>query len=722
VELGADLAITQLKADMAADGRSATITDLIVNRGLLPAVAPGSVRYYLSTDGVIQPEDLLFGERPLPALAAGQPSTTTTRWPLPTGMTAGTYYLLGRVAPPQAGNGPADNDYWGSSLTLGPDLTFGALSARIDPERRQLLITGAVKNAGFYRATTPIMVDYALLPDGGVTKAAIPLGRQELAGELAPGDEQRAEQALPLPDVIAAGRYRVVGQIDPLQRALESRRDNNQTHSDWIVVGYDLTVDQVAAESSSDGLELRVTDTVVNRGVLPAAGHVTVRYLLQEEAPAGGRAEVRQIGQRVIERGLSPGERSTETVTVRLPEGAAQRSWRVAAEAAAGGIDIQPQNDRRTTTGRVNDGVDLAIGRAKAVVSSKGDQLTVTDTVNNYGRAALERPIEIVYTLSADGSAEGQGVILGRRTIIALPAGGASVATTTLSLPASLESRSYFVVIQADPDRRVAEVRRDNNVTAGGRVAVGPQPVLEAVKAQLGPDGASMAVTLTVVNRGNRPMSGPQPVSFGMALDDAGKERMMELGRNIITPLEPGGRATPAYTLPVPATLPPGAYFVTVRLEEGAAEQIAVTPAVLTVGPDLASRELRAELIGQGEQLKVSVTDMITNQGTRGVDRPFTVSYWLSADWKLDRQDLLLGRRTIERLPAGEQHSATMQLAVPVQTIETGQYFVLSRIDLEGAVEESQRTNNLRPTVEGLLIERLEKKKSPDMPEVISGR
>jgi hypothetical protein len=231
-----------------------------------------------------------------------------------------------------------------------------------------------------------------------------------------------------------------------------------------------------------------------------------------------------------------------------------------------------------------------------------------------------------------------------------------------------------------------------------------------------------MAVTLTVVNRGNRPMSGPQPVSFGMALDDAGKERVMELGRNTITPLEPGGRATPAYTLPVPATLPPGAYFVAVRLEEGATEQIAVTPAALTVGPDLASRELRAELIGQGEQLKVRVTDMITNQGTRGVDRPFTVSYWLSTDWKLDRQDLLLGRRTIERLPAGEQHSATMPFAVPVQTIETGRYFVLSRIDLEGAVKESQRTNNLRPAVEGLLIERLEKKKSPDMPEVISGR
>jgi hypothetical protein len=73
-------------------------------------------------------------------------------------------------------------------------------------------------------------------------------------------------------------------------------------------------------------------------------------------------------------------------------------------------------------------------------------------------------------------------------------------------------------------------------------------------------------------------------------------------------------------------------------------------------------------------------------------------------------------------LPAGEPHNATMQFPVPVETIETGRYFVLSRIDLEGVVEESQRTNNLRPTVEGLLIERLEKKKAPDMPEVISGR
>jgi hypothetical protein len=147
-----------------------------------------------------------------------------------------------------------------------------------------------------------------------------------------------------------------------------------------------------------------------------------------------------------------------------------------------------------------------------------------------------------------------------------------------------------------------------------------------------------------------------------------------------------------------------------------------VTPAALPLGPDLLTQALRAQLIGAGEQVKASVSDTIVNEGNQGVSHPFIISYFLSTDWRLDRGDLLIGKRTIAALPAHEQNSATVQLPVPVLAIQTGRYFVLSRIDLEGTVEESDRTNNLRPTVEGLLIDRLERKRAPDMPDVMSGQ
>jgi hypothetical protein len=103
VELGADLAMTQLKAEMAPDGRSVLIKDLVVNQGALPAAA-ATVLYYLSTDGTIQSTDTRVGQRPLPALPAGERSAATTPLPLPPGLQTGAYFLLGRVSLGSANN------------------------------------------------------------------------------------------------------------------------------------------------------------------------------------------------------------------------------------------------------------------------------------------------------------------------------------------------------------------------------------------------------------------------------------------------------------------------------------------------------------------------------------------------------------------------------------------------------------------------------------------
>jgi len=746
IDVGADLIISQLKAALTADGGAVAVTDLVVNRGLLPTSAATTVAYYLSLDGVIQSPDPLLGHRTLPSLRAGEQSEATTRLPLPAALPSGSYFVLGRVNPPISTEETAapggrrriaemdltNNDYWGSQITLGPDLALTALSVRIDLEHRQFVITDQVKNVGRYPAAGPVAMTYRLLNKaeegdaGALTPIALlgapVIGRQQLAGVLSPGEERKTVTTVSLPDGLSAGRYQVMAQLDPDQRLPDGDRANNLRMSEPLVVGYDLELAAFSAEPSSDGLQLTVTETVVNRGLLPADGPIIVRYLLQDEpSRAGGERTETPVGDRTIDSGLAPGARSTGTVTVTLPDNAGARRLRLVAEVSGPGVDTRADNDRRATERLINEGVDLSLGKTTATLSQAADHLTVTDTVNNYGRAALTQPVRVVYALSVTGLMDGQVTVLGARTITALAADGESTAITTLAVPPTLEPNRYFVVIQVDPDRRVAELKRNNNIASGQRVTIGPEPVVESVDATLKPDGTAMAVKVTVANRGNRP-SGPVALTFGVSSRDKQSDSMIELGRESVTSLPPGRRATPDFILPVPANLPAGSYFVTARLDGLPGDQsVTVTPAALPLGPDLLTQALRAKLIGAGEQLKVSVSDTVVNEGNQGVAHPFAVSYFLSTDWKLDRGDIPLGQRTITALPAHEQNSATAQFAVPVVTIRTGRYFVLSRIDLEETVQESDRTNNLRPTVEGLLIDRLEKRKSPDMPDVMSG-
>src|SRR5439155_3927275 len=78
----------------AGIGKSFSVTDVAKNQGLTSAGA-SVTRYYLSTDKLKSSGDkLLSGSRSVPTLAAGQSSTGTVSVTIPSGTTAGIYFLL----------------------------------------------------------------------------------------------------------------------------------------------------------------------------------------------------------------------------------------------------------------------------------------------------------------------------------------------------------------------------------------------------------------------------------------------------------------------------------------------------------------------------------------------------------------------------------------------------------------------------------------------------
>ena len=90
-----------------------------------------------------------------------------------------------------------------------------------------------------------------------------------------------------------------------------------------------------------------------------------------------------------------------------------------------------------------------------------------------------------------------------RATVGPLPAGGASTASATLTLPATLATGTYYLIAQADGGGAIAELNEINNGRAVG-IRVGPDLVVSAFTAPTrAAAGGTIAVTDTTANSGS---------------------------------------------------------------------------------------------------------------------------------------------------------------------------------------------------------------------------
>jgi subtilase family serine protease len=121
MHIGPDLDVTALTVpSTAAAGSAISVTDSVKNVGVGTA-GPSATRFYLSTNLLLDANDLLLsGERAVPALAGGATSTGTCSVTLPAGLT-GTYYL---IAVADGGNAVPEaietNNGLARSITINP--------------------------------------------------------------------------------------------------------------------------------------------------------------------------------------------------------------------------------------------------------------------------------------------------------------------------------------------------------------------------------------------------------------------------------------------------------------------------------------------------------------------------------------------------------------------------------------------------------------------------
>jgi trimeric autotransporter adhesin len=170
------------------------------------------------------------------------------------------------------------------------------------------------------------------------------------------------------------------------------------------------------------------------------------------------------------------------------------------------------------------------------------------------------------------------------------------------------------------------------------------------------------------------------------------------LGSRGVPPLAAGASSSGAVTLTIPADTVTGLYYVVVRADADKAISEAVETnntayGSVRIGPDLTVSALTPPVRG-GAGTTVLVANTVKNTGG-GPAGATSVRFYLSSNSTIDSGDILLGSRSVAALEPGVADTHTTALVVPATT-PAASYFLIAKADADGALVETQETNNTR--------------------------
>ena len=196
-----------------------------------------------------------------------------------------------------------------------------------------------------------------------------------------------------------------------------------------------------------------------------------------------------------------------------------------------------------------------------------GASFDVTDTTTNQGGGGIGASSTQLY-LSTDAILGANDLLLnGSRAVPALMAGASSSGSTTVTIPASLASGTYYFFAKADGPNAVSEVKENNNtllkvVSIGPDLAESSLSLPSAVKA-----GSPVQAGETVTNRGGGD-AGPSVVRFYVSTNltlDAGDIPLA--ATRSVSSLAPGATSAGSSTITIPAGTVPGSYYLLAKAD-----------------------------------------------------------------------------------------------------------------------------------------------------------
>ncbi len=365
--------------------------------------------------------------------------------------------------------------------------------------------------------------------------------------------------------------------------------------------------------------------------------------------------------------------------------------------------------DENTNTCGAPDLVETSVSNppANAVL---GDKFDITDTVKNQG-VGTGGPSTTRYYLSLDAvKSSTDKVLTGTRAVPGLLASGTSTGTVTVTIPASIVSKPYFLLACADDLKKVSESNENNNCIASQTKVQVTGPDLMETAVNNPPASAVLGdkfpVTDTTTNTGDA-AAGPSTTRYYLSLDKVKNSGDKVLtGSRAVPSLVPGDTSTGTVMVTIPAGLPSNTYYLLACADDAkkVAESnennncIASLLPISVTGPDLVETSVSDPPASAPRSSSFAVTDCTKNlmppaDAAAGIN---TTRYYLSLDKVKNSGDkALTGIRTLLGLQPGEESCGTVTVTVPSNTL-IGTYYLLSCADDLKKVAEKDENNNCR--------------------------
>jgi subtilase family serine protease len=482
---------TSTAATAVAPGSNFTLSNTVKNQG---GAAAGSfaIAFHLSTNTTYgDGDDIAFtATRSVGSLSAGASSSASTSLNVPASTPLGNYYVCVMADSNNTVNeGSPTNENNNTRCTAAtinvtrPDLIMTAVTPNSGTvsTTATLSVTNSAKNQGVVSAGSSKVGFVLSLTANYDDPGAIAITTTRTISTLAAGATSTGTTNLAIPKTTPPDNYYVCAKADSAGTVTELDETNNTLCSPGTVVVPPPDLVMTAASTTTTvvapGKALSLSNTVQNQGLFPA-GAFAVAFHLSTDTTYGNGDDIAFTTTRSVT-SLNSGATSTGSTSLTVPAGTAFGAYYICAMADSNDTVNEGPNEGNNTlctasTVQVSD-PDLIMTSVSpnSSTATKGGTLSVTTTVQNTGPLA-STAFRIAFRLSPNtvyGDSD-DVTITAIRSVTSLAAGASSTGTTSLTIPTSTPSGTYYVCSKADSLNQVTELDEGNNTLCSDGAAI----------------------------------------------------------------------------------------------------------------------------------------------------------------------------------------------------------------------------------------------------------